>query len=64
MGVNHQKYIGQEEISNASCTTNCLVPIAKVLHDHIKVIITIHSMTSNQLTVDGSPRGGKDWRAE
>ena len=67
MGVNHQKYIGQEVISNASCTTNCLAPIAKVLHDHFGIkdalMSTIHSMTSNQLTVDGSPRGGKDWRA-
>ena len=54
-------------MSNASCTTNCLAPIAKVLNDKFGIeeglMTTIHAVTMNQLTVDGPSRGGKDWRA-
>lgn len=68
MGVNHTKYNPTESIiSNASCTTNCLAPLAKVLHEKFGIVeglmTTVHSMTANQLTVDGPSRGGKDWRA-
>ena len=63
-GVNEDTYIGQEIVSNASCTTNCLVPIAKVLNDNwgIKdgLMTTVHATTATQKTVD-SP-SGKDWR--
>merc|ERR1712083_1089311 len=48
-------------------TTNCLAPLAKVIHDNFGIeqglMTTVHAMTSNQLTVDGPSRGGKDWRA-
>ena len=54
-------------VSNASCTTNCLAPIAKVLHDNWEIkeglMTTVHATTINQLTVDGPSKGGKDWRA-
>jgi len=54
-------------VSNASCTTNCLAPVAKVLHDNWRIeeglMTTIHAVTINQLTVDGPSKGGKDWRA-
>ena len=54
-------------MSNASCTTNCLAPIAKVLNDKFGIeeglMTTIHAVTMNQLTVDGPSKGGKDWRA-
>jgi len=54
-------------VSNASCTTNCLAPIAKVLHDAYGIeeglMTTVHAVTMNQLTVDGPSKGGKDWRA-
>ena len=54
-------------VSNASCTTNCLAPVAKVLHDNWGIqeglMTTIHAATINQLTVDGPSKGGKDWRA-
>merc|ERR1712100_673724 len=54
-------------VSNASCTTNCLAPLAKVINDNFGIaeglMTTVHAMTSNQLTVDGPSRGGKDWRA-
>ena len=54
-------------VSNASCTTNCLAPLAKILHREFGIIeglmTTVHSTTSNQLTVDGPSKGGKDWRA-
>lgn len=63
-GVNHASYAGQEIISNASCTTNCLAPVAKVLNDKwgIKrgLMTTVHAATATQKTVD-SP-SNKDWR--
>ncbi len=63
-GVNHHSYKGEAIISNASCTTNCLAPIAKVLHDKwgIKrgLMTTVHAATATQKTVD-SP-SNKDWR--
>ena len=63
-GVNHQEYAGQAIISNASCTTNCLAPVAKVLHDKwgIKrgLMTTVHAATATQKTVDGP--SNKDWR--
>lgn len=63
-GVNHQKYAGEAIISNASCTTNCLAPVAKVLNDKwgIKrgLMTTIHAATASQNTVDGTSK--KDWR--
>jgi len=68
-GVNHQIYDKDNHhvVSNASCTTNCLAPIAKVLNDEFGIIeglmTTVHATTANQLTVDGPSKGGKDWRA-
>ena len=63
-GVNHKTYAGQTIISNASCTTNCLAPVAKVLHDKwgIKrgLMTTVHAATATQKTVDGP--SNKDWR--
>jgi glyceraldehyde 3-phosphate dehydrogenase len=63
-GVNHQSYAGQTIISNASCTTNCLAPVAKVLNDNwgIKrgLMTTVHAATATQKTVDGP--SNKDWR--
>ena len=63
-GVNHDKYAGQTIISNASCTTNCLAPVAKVLNDTwgIKrgLMTTVHAATATQKTVDGP--SNKDWR--
>ena len=63
-GVNHAKYAGEAIISNASCTTNCLAPVAKVLHDNwgIKrgLMTTVHAATATQKTVDGP--SNKDWR--
>jgi len=68
MGVNQNKYTKDLKIvSNASCTTNCLAPLAKVVHDNFGIVeglmTTVHSLTANQLTVDGPSKGGKDWRA-
>ena len=64
MGVNHNEYAGQDIVSNASCTTNCLSPLAKVLNDNwgIKdgLMTTVHATTATQKTVD-SP-SAKDWR--
>ena len=64
MGVNHTTYAGQSIISNASCTTNCLAPIAKVLNDKFGIVnglmTTVHSTTATQKTVDGPSM--KDWR--
>ncbi len=63
-GVNDKKYAGEKIISNASCTTNCLAPVAKVLHDTwgIKrgLMTTVHAATATQKTVDGP--SNKDWR--
>ena len=63
-GVNHETYAGQTIISNASCTTNCLAPVAKVLNDTwgIKrgLMTTVHAATATQKTVDGP--SNKDWR--
>ncbi len=63
-GVNHKKYAGQDIISNASCTTNCLAPIAKVLNENFGIIeglmTTVHSVTNTQKTVDAP--SVKDWR--
>ena len=65
-GVNTDKYAGETIVSNASCTTNCLAPIAKVLNDKFGIetglMTTVHSTTATQLTVDGPSKGGKDWR--
>lgn len=64
MGVNHKTYAGQDIVSNASCTTNCLAPIAKVLNDNFGIesglMTTVHATTATQKTVDGP--SAKDWR--
>merc|ERR1719362_2864595 len=67
MGVNNTKYTGADTVvSNASCTTNCLAPLTKVVHEKFGIVeglmTTVHAMTATQLTVDGPSRGGKDWR--
>ena len=63
-GVNHKSYAGQTIISNASCTTNCLAPVAKVLNDKFGIVkglmTTVHAATATQKTVDGPSM--KDWR--
>ena len=64
MGVNHTSYVGQDIVSNASCTTNCLAPMAKVVHDNFGIasglMTTVHATTATQKTVDGPSI--KDWR--
>ncbi|MEB3234348.1 MAG: type I glyceraldehyde-3-phosphate dehydrogenase [Cyanobacteriota bacterium] len=64
MGVNHRSYAGQTIVSNASCTTNCLAPLAKVVHDNFGIVnglmTTVHATTATQKTVDGP--SVKDWR--
>ena len=64
MGVNTKKYAGETIVSNASCTTNCLAPLTKVINDKFGVIeglmTTVHSTTATQKTVDGPSM--KDWR--
>ncbi|PIQ07850.1 MAG: type I glyceraldehyde-3-phosphate dehydrogenase [Ignavibacteriales bacterium CG18_big_fil_WC_8_21_14_2_50_31_20] len=64
MGVNNESYAGQSIVSNASCTTNCLAPVAKVLNDNFGIVsglmTTVHATTATQKTVDGPSM--KDWR--
>ncbi|MDR1792851.1 MAG: type I glyceraldehyde-3-phosphate dehydrogenase [Bacteroidales bacterium] len=64
MGVNHEQYKGQEIVSNASCTTNCLAPLVKVVHENFGLLeglmTTVHAATATQKTVDGPSK--KDWR--
>jgi glyceraldehyde 3-phosphate dehydrogenase len=65
MGVNHTKATAADKVvSNASCTTNCLAPLAKVIHDNFGILeglmTTVHATTSTQMTCDGPSR--KDWR--
>ncbi|CDL87892.1 glyceraldehyde-3-phosphate dehydrogenase [Xenorhabdus cabanillasii] len=64
MGVNHNAYAGQDIVSNASCTTNCLAPLAKVINDKFGIVeglmTTVHATTATQKTVDGP--SAKDWR--
>ncbi|CCF58305.1 hypothetical protein KAFR_0E01510 [Kazachstania africana CBS 2517] len=63
-GVNEETYKGQNIVSNASCTTNCLAPLAKVINDEFGIeeglMTTVHSLTATQKTVDGPSH--KDWR--
>jgi len=63
-GVNHKKYAGEQFVSNASCTTNCLAPIVKVLNENFGIIeglmTTVHATTNTQKTVDAP--SAKDWR--
>jgi glyceraldehyde 3-phosphate dehydrogenase len=64
MGVNHEEYAGEAIVSNASCTTNCLAPLAKVLNDEFGIVdglmTTVHATTATQKTVDAP--SAKDWR--
>jgi len=64
MGVNNKEYKGQTIVSNASCTTNCLAPLAKVINDNFGIVeglmTTVHATTATQKTVDGP--SAKDWR--
>ncbi|MEG1555937.1 MAG: type I glyceraldehyde-3-phosphate dehydrogenase [Bacteroidales bacterium] len=64
MGVNNKEYNGETVVSNASCTTNCLAPLTKVIHDNFGMVeglmTTVHAATATQKTVDGP--SAKDWR--
>merc|ERR1712126_758931 len=66
MGVNHESYNPEKNhvVSNASCTTNCLAPLAKVIHDNFGIVeglmTTVHAVTATQKTVDGP--SNKNWR--
>lgn len=64
MGVNNNEYKGEAIVSNASCTTNCLAPLVKVIHDNFTLVeglmTTVHAVTATQKTVDGP--SVKDWR--
>ena len=64
MGVNHKSYNGEQIVSNASCTTNCLAPLVKVINDNFTLLeglmTTVHATTATQKTVDGP--SAKDWR--
>ncbi|MFC3093562.1 type I glyceraldehyde-3-phosphate dehydrogenase [Alteromonas sediminis] len=64
MGVNHESYAGESIVSNASCTTNCLAPLAKVINDSFGIVdglmTTVHATTATQKTVDAP--SAKDWR--
>ena len=64
MGVNHKTYKGEAFVSNASCTTNCLAPLAKVINDNFGIVeglmTTVHATTNTQKTVDAP--SAKDWR--
>lgn len=64
MGVNHNTYKGETIVSNASCTTNCLAPLTKVIHENFGIVeglmTTVHAATATQKTVDGPSQ--KDWR--
>ena len=64
MGVNHHEYAGQDIVSNASCTTNCLAPMVKVIHENFGMVeglmTTVHATTATQKIVDGP--SVKDWR--
>ena len=63
IGVNEDKYAGEDVINNASCTTNCVAPVAKIMHEKFGVkksmMTTIHAVTAEQNLVDGPPPGGK-----
>jgi len=64
MGVNHESYMGQDVISNASCTTNCIAPVLDVMHKKFgvlkSVMNTIHATTNTEAVVDSTPPGGGD----
>ena len=67
LGVNHESYLGQNVISNASCTTNCISPVISVLHSKFKILksamTTIHSYTASQSIVDGPNKDFREGRA-